>query len=60
MPRKNTKSLNTNVTPQQIAALQKVYQGNVAELLRQLLRQFVEQRGGEWPQMPERGKHERK
>jgi hypothetical protein len=60
MPRKNTKSLNTNVTPQQIAALQKVYQGNVAELLRQLLRQFVEQRGGEWPALPQRGKHERK
>ena len=55
--RKYTKSVNTNLTPEQIAALQKVYSGNVAELLRQLLKTHVERRGGTWPPSPGRGEH---
>jgi hypothetical protein len=56
MPRRHTKSVNTNLTQEQIEALKSVYQGNVAELMRAMLKTYVEQQGGTWPQPAKREK----
>jgi hypothetical protein len=59
MPAKNTKPVKTYLTPAQIDALKGTEPGNIADLLRRLIKHHVEQNGGRWPESPGRGKYER-
>lgn len=49
MPAKHVKQIKLYATDEQVDAIRKVYTGNMSELMRQLLKQYVEANGGTWP-----------
>ncbi len=61
MPRKTTTSLNTNVTPEQVAIVRRLAgPDGIAAYLRRLIAEDAQRRGVTWPDHPGRGKYERK
>ncbi len=60
MPRKNTKPVSTNLTPDQIAVFEQALDGaEKSDTISHLIQQFVEDNGGTWPDHPTRGKYSR-
>lgn len=61
MPRTNTVSVNTNVTPEQrdLIRLLAERDGGVAQYVRRLIREDAERRGESWPELIGRGKYPR-
>lgn len=61
MPRKDTISINTNLTPEQAQIVRQLSAGDggIAQYLRRLLADDAERQGIEWPAHIERGRYTR-